>query len=259
MVRIAAIEVVLNSSWVIEKKPTVSRQIVHRGDDRADRELPFEAEPQIGQHRHDRQHDAERARIAPVRPKRAGRPLRRGGNRRIAERLLDLVDRRLLRRVAAGLHAEAHRDVGGRAEPLHFDVAEAEMIGEVADIGEIGGARLGPHLHQRAAGKIDAEIHADGQEQHDRDDRQHGRERIAHAPEAHEGEFGVFGREAQQLHVNYSPRELPSHQIGSLVGRSYRYHSAIIMRVMVTAVTMVVRMPSASETAKPRTGPEPRK
>ena len=48
-------------------------------------------------------------------------------------------------------------------------------------------------------------------------------------------------------------------QIGSCVGRAQRYHSAIIIRVMVTAVTIEVRMPSASETAKPRTGPEPRK
>ena len=57
------------------------QQIVHRADDRADRELPFEAEPQIGQHRQDRDDDAERARSARVRPRRAGRPPRRCGTR----------------------------------------------------------------------------------------------------------------------------------------------------------------------------------
>ena len=39
----------------------------------------------------------------------------------------------------------------------------------------------------------------------------------------------------------------------------FAFNSAIIIRVMVTAVTMLVKMPSASDTAKPRTGPAPRK
>ena len=49
------------------------------------------------------------------------------------------------------------------------------------------------------------------------------------------------------------------HHIGSLVGRWYLYHRAIIIRVIVTAVTIEVRMPRPMETAKPRTGPAPRK
>ncbi len=42
------------------------------------------------------------------------------------------------------------------------------MVGQVADIGEIGGAGSRLHFHQRAAGEVDAEIHADGEEEHDR-------------------------------------------------------------------------------------------
>ncbi len=61
MVRIAAIDVVLNSRCVTEKKPDRQQQVVHGGDDGADRELPFEAEPQIEQHGEDRHDDAERA------------------------------------------------------------------------------------------------------------------------------------------------------------------------------------------------------
>jgi hypothetical protein len=37
------------------------QEIVHRADDRADRELPFEAEPQIGQDREDGDDHAERS------------------------------------------------------------------------------------------------------------------------------------------------------------------------------------------------------
>ena len=74
------------------------------------------------------------------------------------------------------------------------------MVGQVADIGQIGRAGSRLHFHQRSAGKVDAEIHADDEEQHDREDRKHGRKGIGHAPEAHEREFGVFGRQAQKFH-----------------------------------------------------------
>jgi hypothetical protein len=38
------------------------------------------------------------------------------------------------------------------------------------------------------------------EEQRDREDRQHGRHRKAHAPEAHEIELGVVGYYAEQAH-----------------------------------------------------------
>ena len=70
------------------------------------------------------------------------------------------------------------------------------MVDRAAQLAEVGGARIGARLDQRAAGEIDAEIHADRQKHHDRDDRHDGRERIAHAPEAHETELGIFRSEA---------------------------------------------------------------
>ena len=109
MVRIAAIEVVLNSSWVTEKKPTVSKQVVHGGDDGADGELPFEAEPQVHQHGEDRHHDAERTGLDQF--ARHARP-----NHLDAAELVVLVvergsstllDRGLLRHIPARLDAEA--------------------------------------------------------------------------------------------------------------------------------------------------------
>jgi hypothetical protein len=41
------------------------------------------------------------------------------------------------------------------------------------------------------------------------------------------------------------------------LGLAQRYQSAISIRVSVTAVITVVRMPRMKTTAKPRTGPEP--
>jgi len=45
------------------------------------------------------------------------------------------------------------------------------LLAERTQLREIGGAGLGPHFHHRAAGEVDAEIHADGEEQYYRCDR----------------------------------------------------------------------------------------
>ena len=128
MVRIAAIEVWLNSSWVTREEADGQQEVVHRADDRADRELPLEAEPQIGQHREDRDDDAERAALHEF-----------AGNARtdrldaaefvgVGEGVAQLGDRRLLARFAARLHVEAQHDVGLGAGALHFDRAEPEAF-----------------------------------------------------------------------------------------------------------------------------------
>ena len=90
---------------------------------------------------------------------------------------------------------------------------------------------------------------------HDRDDRQHRRQRKADAPEAHEIELGVVGNDAKQAHVALNPS--PSAQIGTVLGRHQRTQIATISRVSVKAVNTVVMMPMPSVTAKPRTGPVP--
>ena len=117
MVRIAAIDVWLNSSWVTQKKPTVSRQIVHRADDRADRELPFEAEPQIGQHREDRDDDAERAALHQFAGDARADRVDAAEFVVVGEGLAQLADRGLLRRFAAGLHADP-QDVTSDSAPM---------------------------------------------------------------------------------------------------------------------------------------------
>ena len=225
---------------------------MHRADDRADRELPFEAEPQVGQHRQDRHDDAERAALHQLaRDARADR-LDAAELVRVAEGLPQLADRRLLALLAARLDVEPDGHVALRARALRLDGAEAQSFGRGAQVGEIRDAALGAQLDLRAAGEVDAEVHADGEEHRHRDDRQERRQRVAHAAQPHEPELGVFRREAKQFH-----REDFRAQIGSLVARLRRYHSAIIMRVIVTAVMIEVRMPSPSDTAKPRTAPDP--
>ena len=102
--------------------------------------------------------------------------------------------------LAARLHLDAQRHVGVGADALRLDGAEAEAVGFGAQAREIGLAGMGAQFDLRAAGEVDAEIHADGEEQHDGDDRKHGRQRIAHAAEPHEADLGVFRREAEQFH-----------------------------------------------------------
>ena len=118
-----------------------------------------------------------------------------------AERALDLGDRGLLAGVAAGLDAKAQERIGHRPDPLHFDGSDAKLLALGANRGDIRIAALGAHVDLRAAGEVDAEIHAHEQEHENRDDRQERRQRIAHAAEPHEAEFGVLGREPKQFHA----------------------------------------------------------
>ena len=119
---------------------------------------------------------------------------------RVAERAAHLGDRRLLRCVAARLLGDADQHVVGRAELLQLHFAEAERVERGAHLGEIGRARLGLHLDQRAALEVDAEIQPVDEVKRDRQDRHQRRHRKADAPEAHEVEFGVVGNDAKQAH-----------------------------------------------------------
>jgi len=69
---------------------------VHRSDDRANRELPFEPEPQIGEHRQNRDDDAERPALHQFAGDARTDGLDAAELIRVAEGLPQLVDRRLL-------------------------------------------------------------------------------------------------------------------------------------------------------------------
>ena len=49
------------SIWVTDIKPDGQHDIVHVGDHGAERELPFEPEPEVDQDREDREHQADHA------------------------------------------------------------------------------------------------------------------------------------------------------------------------------------------------------
>ena len=138
-------EVVLNSSWVIEKKPTVSKQIVHRRDDGADGELPLEAEPEIAEHGDDREHDAEACRIGRVRPTPSGRRRRSGGScNHCTDRLLAPVRRRLPARNrprAAGRTESPHPPLSPMTlNPDGADVHRLRRLAQLREIGVAGGS-----------------------------------------------------------------------------------------------------------------------
>ena len=173
---------------------------MHVGDHGAERELPFEAEPEIDEDRADREHEADRA---------VGEQL--GGNARpdhldapildiLAERIANLLHRLLLRRVAAGLLGNADQHVVRRAELLELKIAEVQPSDRAAHLGKIGRSGFGLHLHEGAADKVDAEIQAVKEVQQDRRDRQHRRYREANAPKAHKVELGVVGNDAEEAH-----------------------------------------------------------
>ena len=57
------IEVMLNSIWVMAKKPIVRTMSVQRRHNGADGELPLETEPQVSQDGDEGQENTERARL----------------------------------------------------------------------------------------------------------------------------------------------------------------------------------------------------
>ena len=134
-----------------------------------------------------------------------------------------MVHHRLLRRVAAGLHADADQRVARHADPLHLDVAELERAHLLADRGEVGGWRLAPDLDDGAALEVDALVEADGEEQHEGERHQRERDRRADLRQLHERDARVVGDEAKG-HVlkTYS---------GTVLGRVCRTQVATISRV----------------------------
>ena len=80
------------------------------------------------------------------------------------------MDCLLLPGVSAGLDVEPKQHVGFSPDPLHFDRPEAEALGFGPDLGDMGFAALGAHVDLRAAGEVDAKIHADEQEHQHGDD-----------------------------------------------------------------------------------------
>ena len=264
------------SIWRDRHEADGQHDIVHVGDHGAERELPFEPEPEIDQDAEDREHQADRA----VGQKLAGDARAHHFDAAVfdavAERAAHLLHRRLLRCVAARLLGHADQHIGGAAELLQLHFAKTEAAERRAHLREIGRAGFGLHFHQRAADEVDAEIQAMGEEQRDREDRQQRRNRKADAPEAHEIEIGVVRHDAQRRqqvehgddrqHGNQN-REPYENQICHerlRILRSARFaaasiapSTATIRRVSVNAVKTVVMMPMPSVTAKPRTGPVP--
>src|SRR5262249_54971355 len=173
--------------------------------------------------------------------------------------LTHFADRGLLRLLAARLLRDADQHVGRAAEFLQLHVSQAEPTQRRAHLGEIGRAALRLHLDERAADEIDAEVQPVKKVEQDGDDRQRRGYREADAAEPHEVEFGVVGDDPQQRDRVMQPHVGTAYEMASCRGRAHLTHQATISRVKVKAVKMVVTMPIPSVTAKPRTGPLPKK
>ena len=166
-----------------------------------------------------------------------------------AQRSLHLLDRLLLRLLAAVLARQVDQHHIRGAEALQLDVAQAEAVQAVAQAVEIG-RTLGLHLHDDAAGEVDAVVQTARKEQRQRAEQQHHGDDEEPAPLAHEVELGLDREVADQGHGM-----LP--QIGSATRFLRRNQTTTIHRVSMMAVNMEVMMPIDSVTAKPFTGPVP--
>src|SRR3974390_96365 len=131
---------------------------MHVGDHGAERELPFEAEPQVDQDADDREPEADYA---------IGQQL--AGHARphhldaavvdlVAERAAYFGDRLLLGRLATRLLGDTNQHVVRCAELLELNFAKAEPIQRRAHLGKIGGWGLRLYLDQSATLEVDAEI-----------------------------------------------------------------------------------------------------
>ena len=172
--------------------------VVNVGDHGAERELPFEPEPEIDQDREDREHQAEHAEGQQFAGYAGADHFDAAILHGIAERAADLLHRLLLRGVATGLLCHPYQHVGWTAELLQLDVAEPQRAQRRAHRADVGRAGFGLHFQQRAAPEIDAEIQPVGEEQHDREDRKRGRDRKADAAKAREIEMRVVRDDAQR-------------------------------------------------------------
>ena len=206
------VEIDLGERHVAHRKHKIV-DVRHHG---AERELPFEAEPQVDQDREDREHEPDG---------RVGQKLRRHARADYldaavvdvgAQGLADFGDGGLLRRIATGLLRDPDQHVGRAAELLQLDVAEIETRQCRAHLGKVGRSGLRLHFDQRAADEIDPEIEPVEEVQHDRDDRQHRGRRKADAPETHEVKFGIVRDDPKQrnggmqAHVCSKPMRSPA-------------------------------------------------
>ena len=134
-------------------------EIVDVGDHRAERELPFEPEPEVDQDAEDREHQADACRRRATRSRRAGRPPRRAGIRRRRR----APPRPSRPRPAAPPRRPAAAACGSARRSARRTAAAAPRRGRAPlsverILREIGRPGLGLHLHQRAADEVDAEI-----------------------------------------------------------------------------------------------------
>ena len=174
--------------------------VVDVGDHGADGELPVEPEPQIEQDAADCREDADGAErhqfLADARTDHLDALI---GVAR-AERVADLLGGDLLRRVAAGLLRDANHHLAIGADLLQLHLAEAESLQRGAKRAHLGLATWRLDLQQRAALEVDAVVQPMREEEDERQDRQHGRDREAEAPKADEAESRVVRDDAEVTH-----------------------------------------------------------
>ena len=173
--------------------------VVDVGDHGAERELPFEPEPEIDQDARRSRASGRACRRPAVRRTRAVRPPRRGDIRRLSPSAPRTFCTAAC--CAASPPGCSATRISTSAGPPNCCscTSPRPRPPSVARIAAMSaGPDFGLHFQQRAALEIDAEIQPVGEEQRDRDDRQHRRDRKADAAKAHEVELGVVRHDPQR-------------------------------------------------------------
>ena len=136
----------------------------------------LESEPDIDQHQEDRDHHRDDAGLDQLGAHLGPHRLDPAVAQRIAvvraERLAHDGDGHLLSGRIARLALDADQDLGGRAEFLQRDLAEAEAGQRAPHLPDIG-LPLGADLDQDAAREIDPEVEPAPDEHPDREHSQH--------------------------------------------------------------------------------------
>ena len=179
------------------------QHVVKQRDHRAEGERQLEPEPDIDQHQEDRDHHRDDAGLdqlaADLGPHGLDPAVAQGIAVVRAERLAHGGNGDLLGARIARLALDADEHLGGRAELLQRDLAEAEAGERAPHLPDVG-LPLRPHLDQDAAGEVDAEVESAAQKHRDREHREHDGDDEEGAAQPQERDLRLVGDEPESPH-----------------------------------------------------------
>ena len=164
---------------------------MHKGYDGSQRELPFEAKPDIGENHEIREHERPDRRIDELLRHGASDLLAAQFLRARGQRLEHLVGSDFLRFRPTLLLGEADQKLVVLSKVLELDFADAKSVERCPELRRIHRRRR-LHLHQRAALEVDPEVQAVRKQENDGPNNGDDRKREAQPEVLHEMEVHLL-------------------------------------------------------------------